>query len=203
MNPQKTLFFDLGNVLVYFSRPRMYEQIGRLLGLPSYVIQRELSEGGIGEQCERGKITSQMLHQHLAALTTNSFSFDDLIEALCAIFIPNWSMLPLLAELKRKGHRLLLLSNTNDAHFSYVQRHYSELLRHFDGFILSYEVGAVKPEETIFKIALEKTSTPPSQCFYIDDIPLFIEAAARVDIPGMVFTGLDPLIDELKVREFL
>jgi glucose-1-phosphatase len=200
---QKTLFFDLGNVLVFFSRLRMYEQLGRLIGLPSYVIQKELSTNDLGDQCERGKVTSQMLHQHLSTLTKNTFSLDALIDALCTIFIPNWSMLPLLAELKRKQHRLLLLSNTNDAHFSHIQRHYPELLQPFDDFILSYEIGAIKPEEAIFKTALMKTTTPPAQCFYIDDIPLYIEAAARVDIPGMVFTGLDPLIDELKAREFL
>ncbi len=200
---RKTLFFDLGNVLLFFSRVRMFEQIGQLLKLPSHVIQKELVENGLGDQYERGDITSQTFHQRLCALAEMPVKFEDLLEATSNIFTPNWSMLPLLDELQRKGHHLLLLSNTIDAHFSYAQRHYWELLRLFDGFILSYEVGAMKPEEAIYRAALTRTSSPASSCFYIDDIPEFIEAAARVDIPGVVFTGFDPLVDTLKEREFL
>jgi HAD superfamily hydrolase (TIGR01509 family) len=200
---QKTLFFDLGNVLLFFSHLRMCEQIGQLLALPSCVVHKELTEKGFRDQYERGQITSEMYHQSLCAVAQKHISFEDLLEATSNIFSPNWAMLPLLTELKRKGHLLLLLSNTCEAHFSFAQRHYADLLRPFDGFILSYEVGAIKPEEAIFKAALKKTPAPPSNCFYIDDIPEFIEAAARVDIPGVVFTGIDPLIDELKEREFL
>jgi putative hydrolase of the HAD superfamily len=112
-------------------------------------------------------------------------------------------MATLLRDLKNRGHRLLLLSNTNEFHFSFAKQHYPEMFHSFDDFVLSYEVGHAKPEPEIFHAALAKTKSPPSHCFYTDDIPAFIEAGTRVNIPSMLFTGIDPLIGELRSRGFL
>lgn len=203
MTYSKTIFFDMGNVLLYFSFPRMCEQIGQVLGLPAHIIHKEITENDLGGQYEKGKIDSSAYHEHFCKLAGKKVPLDDLLEAASNIFNPNSSILPVLAELKRKGHRLFVLSNTCDAHFSYAVKHYPEMLAPFDDFILSYEVGAMKPEEKIFKAALQKSGANPSHCFYTDDIPAFIEAAARVDIPGVVFTGNDDLIETLRARGLL
>jgi putative hydrolase of the HAD superfamily len=109
----------------------------------------------------------------------------------------------LLRQLKDKGHRLFLLSNTNELHFNFAKKTYKEMFHPFDDFILSYEVGHVKPEPEIYKAALAKAGCSATQCFYTDDIPAFIEAAARVNIPSQLFTGIDPLKTELVSRGFL
>lgn len=203
MGSSKTLFFDMGNVLIFFSFPRMCQQLSRLLDLSPLTVQKEILENELGGNYERGKIDSKGFYKHLCQLADKTVPYEDLIKAACDIFNPNHAILPLLEELKRRGHNLFVLSNTNEAHFSYAQQHYPEMLLPFDGYILSYEVGAMKPEETIFRAALEKSGAQASQCFYTDDIPDFIEAAARVDIPGMVFTGIDPLIATLRLRGLL
>ncbi|MBS3904254.1 MAG: HAD family phosphatase [Simkania sp.] len=200
---RKTVFFDMGNVLLFFSFARMCQQIGSVLSLPPLVIQGELRDKGLGNLYEKGGINTLEFHKHFCDLANKNVSVETLLEAASDIFNPNRAILPLLTELKRKGHRLFILSNTNEAHFSYVRRHYPEMLAPFDDYILSYQVGSIKPEETIFRAALKKTDSPTSHCFYTDDIPDFIDAATRVDIHGMVFTGIDPLMETLKLRGFL
>ena len=46
---------------------------------------------------------------------------------------------------------LFLLSNTNPLHFEYIKRRFSQFLRPFQAFILSYEVGSRKPEAAIYQ----------------------------------------------------
>lgn len=198
-----TLFFDLGNVLLFFSFPRMFEQMSQLLAIPSHQLHNELFHTGLGLNFEKGKLSSHEFHEHLCKLANKSVEKEKLFEALANIFTPNWPMASLLRQLKAKGHRLLLLSNTNEVHFSYAKKHYKEMFEPFDDFILSYEVGHAKPEPEIYMAALNKSPFAASQCFYTDDIPEFVEAATRVNIPSMVFTGIDPLREELRSRGYL
>ncbi len=54
------------------------------------------------------------------------------------------------------------------------------LRRDFLVFFSSCYVRSRKPEETIFRVALEVTQRPPEQCLFIDDRPLNLEAPRRL-----------------------
>jgi putative hydrolase of the HAD superfamily len=56
------------------------------------------------------------------------------------------------------------------------------LRREFLVFFSSCYVHSRKPEETIFRIALEVTQRPPEQCLFIDDRPLNLESPRRLGI---------------------
>ena len=50
------------------------------------------------------------------------------------------------------------------------------MLRLFNACILSYEVGAYKPDQKIFEAALETAGSRPQECIFIDDIDHYTEA---------------------------
>jgi putative hydrolase of the HAD superfamily len=54
------------------------------------------------------------------------------------------------------------------------------LRRDFLVFFSSCYVRARKPEETIFRVALEVTQRPPEHCVFIDDRPLNLESPRRL-----------------------
>lgn len=54
------------------------------------------------------------------------------------------------------------------------------LRRDFQVFFSSCYVRSRKPEEIIFRVALEVTQRPPEQCLFIDDRPLNLEAPRRL-----------------------
>ncbi len=54
------------------------------------------------------------------------------------------------------------------------------LRQEFQVFFSSCYIGSRKPEETIYRVALEVTQRAPAQCVFIDDRPLNLEAPRRM-----------------------
>jgi len=76
----------------------------------------------------------------------------------------------------KKKYSVLLLSNTNSIHYKYGYCQY-EFLNLFDKLFLSYEIGAAKPEEAIYRAVETYTRKPSSEHFFIDDIKEYVEGA--------------------------
>jgi putative hydrolase of the HAD superfamily len=96
-------------------------------------------------------------------------------------------------------YRLLALSNTNPLHFAMVQEAYP-LLRHFHGYVLSYQVGAAKPEAKIYREAIARAQCSPGECFFTDDMAVNIEAAREHGMDAVQFLSADQLDRELRAR---
>lgn len=182
----KTVFFDLGNVLLFFSFPKMFDQIGRSFGMSSSEVKELLFNTNLRERYEKGLIGTDALFQTFQIHAKKPCSLDAFKEAFCNIFTPNLELWRIVEQLKVKGLRLILLSNTSEGHFEYCEKHFP-ILQLFDHKILSYKVGAWKPDEKIFQKALEKAHCLPEECFYIDDVPEFIESAGKLGLPGIIY----------------
>ena len=194
-----TFLFDMGNVLVQFCHDRMCRQIGELCGRSGPELRRWLIDSGVQWDFERGLVTPAEIHQRLETATGQRIDIDRLAAAASDIFSLNTSLLPVLDELKSRGHRLVLLSNTNVWHFEFVRQQF-DVLRPFDDLVLSFEVGAMKPEPAIYRRALDVIHCDPAECFYTDDVPDYVEAALRFGFDGEVFTGVGELVNQLAAR---
>lgn len=192
----KTLFFDLGNVLVFFSLPKMFAQLAECTGLSIEQIKKVLLDTDVRELYERGFIDTPQLYKIIQSHAPNPFSFEAFTTAFSHIFTPNTELWPLVEKLKKQNVRLVLLSNTSECHFKHIEAHYP-VLQYFDHKILSYEVGVWKPDIRIFQKALAAANCSPHECFYIDDIPEFIQAARSVGLAGFVYTTVDSLQEQL------
>lgn len=195
-----TVFFDLGNVLLFFDHHKMKQQVATCCNLSieeiSFFFQKYL------DGYERGSITTQTIYSDLLELGGNSISFTDFTHALSNIFQPNFPVIALLEKMKDRGVRLFLLSNTCDAHFSFVQKHFA-FLQLFDGFILSYKVRTRKPEKKIYQKALEIGTCSREECFYIDDVPAFVQAARSLNIDSEIYLKPEILHHHLIQRGIL
>lgn len=104
-------------------------------------------------------------------------------------------MYELVEELKDKGLEVVLLTN--------VSPQYAEVLRghgHYDPFkikVLSYEVGAWKPDPAIYQHALKALGMKPEETIFIDDAPRNITAAEALGIHGIVFHTAEQVKSEL------
>jgi putative hydrolase of the HAD superfamily len=72
-----------------------------------------------------------------------------------------------LEGLRRKGLRLGIISNWDLSARSTLTR--QGLADYFEHIIISSEVGCEKPDEGIFRLALEKAGVSACQCLYIGD----------------------------------
>lgn len=188
----KTVYFDLGNVLIFFSLKKMIDQIGACTQIPLPKIQALFLQSTLREQYEKGLITTEQLYRHFLQEAPRPFSLAAFTQAFNDIFTPNRDLWPLIDTLKQKKIRLILLSNTSESHYNYIAAHYP-ILKLFDDQVLSYQIGSYKPEPEIFQKALGLSQCAPDECFYTDDIPEFIESAQKVGLPGAVFTTVPEL----------
>ena len=72
-----------------------------------------------------------------------------------------------------------------------------DLRRNFLVFFSSCYVHSRKPEETIFRVALEVTQRPPEQCLFIDDRPLNLEGPRKLGMNTILHRGAEALRSEL------
>lgn len=195
----KTIFFDIGNVLIFFSLPKMFQQLAVCTGLSAQSVETLLFGTDLRERYEKGLITTQELYHRFQKSSPRPFTLPEFTASLSDIFTPNTELWPVVEALKKTGIRLILLSNTSECHFNYIQSHYP-ILRQFDQKILSYEVGAWKPDPPIYQKALALASCSPEECFYTDDIPEFIAGARKAGLQGEIFTTVPCLKEHLASR---
>ena len=73
-----------------------------------------------------------------------------------------------------------------------------EPYRIFDPIVLSWEVGASKPQRRIFEVLIETLALPPSEILLIDDVEANIRAARELGLRGHVFTNAQTLRRDLE-----
>ncbi|HQT91071.1 MAG TPA: HAD-IA family hydrolase, partial [Candidatus Kryptobacter bacterium] len=76
----------------------------------------------------------------------------------------------------------------------------NEFLKLFDKLVLSHKVGAVKPEEKIYRAVEAFTHAAPEKHFYIDDIPEYVAGGKKLGWDAVQFVGNRELFDEFTKR---
>lgn len=72
------------------------------------------------------------------------------------------------------------------------------LRRNFEVFFSSCYVRSRKPEEAIFRMALEVSQRPPEQCLFIDDRPLNLDVPRRLGMNVIHYQNAERLRSELR-----
>ena len=96
----------------------------------------------------------------------------------------------LIAELKAAGYRLFVLSNMSKDYIEFLRE--MPVFKHFEGEIVSCEVGLIKPEREIYNLLLDRYNLVPEQTMFIDDRKPNVDAAAEVGINPFHFDRNDP-----------
>jgi len=195
----KAFLFDMGDVLIKFSHARMFIQLSEVLERPVDEVKHLFQETGLFVGYDRGDIDDDEAISRIETFVGRPIDHRALQLAMSNIFEPSPRMFELLTELKRRGFRMVLLSNTCRPHIEFVRERFP-IYRLLDDYVLSFEVRAMKPEAAIFNAAIAKAGVPPENCFYTDDIPKFVEAGRTHGLQAEVFTGVDNLKRQLAER---
>ncbi len=195
----KAVLLDLGNVIVPVDFSRCHEALAGVCPYPSSEIPRRIGATGLVPRFESGQVSPEYFVQQVSQALQMKVSYPEFWELWSSIFLPETLIPEGMLEGLRRRQRLLLLSNTNAAHFSMVRERYP-LLRHFDDCVLSYEVGALKPSPRIYQEAIARAGCGAEECFFTDDIASNVEAARREGIDAVQFRSLDQFEDELRSR---
>jgi FMN phosphatase YigB (HAD superfamily) len=195
----KTILFDLGNVIVPFDFKIAYARLAEHCDCKVEEIPGRIRATGLVAPFERGEIAAEPFVQELSKALGLNLSYLEFCDWWSCVFLPE-PLVPetLLAELAGR-YRLLALSNTNSIHFSMLEGAYP-LLRHFDDFVLSYRVGAAKPEAKIYQAAIALAQCDAEECFFVDDLAVNVEAARSHGMEAVQFLSAGQLDRELRAR---
>ncbi len=195
----KAVIFDLGKVLIPFDFKRGYEAMEKLCGHKAAEIPARIGATDLVTRFETGLIEPEEFVGRLCALLDLPVAYDQFCEMWSCIFLPEPLLPEEWIESLRKRYRVLLMSNTNAIHFPMIRDRYP-ILRHFDEYVLSYEVKAMKPAPEIYREAIARAGCRPEECFFTDDIAAYVEGARRMGIDAVQFQSCDQLQHELKAR---
>lgn len=162
--------FDLGNVIINIDFKRAIGVWSNLSGVPLAVISERFSMGKSFEEHERGDITDEAFAQQLSEQMGLTLSFEQFALGWQSIFIDvRQDVIEIMQRLRREGHRVVILSNTNNLHTTYWPEKFPEVVSAADKAYLSQEIGMRKPEERIYRYVLEQEGMPAAQTLFFDD----------------------------------
>ena len=91
----------------------------------------------------------------------------------------------LLADLKRKGYGIYILSNINELHVGWTMEH-CPVLRQADALFFSNEIQLAKPDRRCYEYVLQQTGIRAEGTLYIDDLKPNIEAGQAAGFPCLL-----------------
>jgi putative hydrolase of the HAD superfamily len=194
----EAVIFDYGAVLCYPPSDGEMGEFAALAGMPDAEF-RQLYGKSRGPY-DRGVISADQYWRTFGRAVGVTYN-DAQVRALHAMDLRVWRrmdqrMIDLAARLQKAGVRTAILSNMQ-TDLREILRSEAEWLRHFDVHIFSCDLKLIKPEPEIYQRVLEALGVPPQRAFFIDDIPVNIEAARQAGIGGMVYRSFDELSDRL------
>lgn len=197
----KTLFFDIGGVLLNIYPERTVDYLASITNLTSQQITDSFPEEE-HHKYERGEISGDAfftaVKNNLAK--ENGLTSEDFWKAWGMMVGERSGVADVMDQLS-VNYSVWLLSNTNPYHIIKEKR--TEIFKNIAGAIYSYDVGCRKPELGIYKTALEKADTKPEEALFIDDLEENVLAAGALNIDAIHYVSLKDLVNNLKARQLL
>lgn len=195
----KAVIFDLGNTIVPFDFKRGYAAMERRCKYPAAEIPKRIGATDLVVRFESGKVDQHAFVKELCGILDLEMSFEEFRDVWFSIFLPETLVSgDFLAALKAR-YRLVLLSNTNTLHFEMLEANYP-ILRLFEQRVLSNEVGAMKPSPIIYERAVELAGCRPGECFFTDDVAVYVEGARACGLDAVQFHSQAQVERELRAR---
>ena len=79
----------------------------------------------------------------------------------------NKSVIDIVKDLKKKGKKVAILSNTGKEWFNDQKKKFG-LDSLFDLIVVSFEEGIAKPEKRFYEIAIKRLGVKPEECILVD-----------------------------------
>ena len=185
------MIFDLGGVLLNLYVERSFAALVEL-GAPAAMLNESsclLNE--TMQRHDRGDISTAGMLAYMQSFIPRPCSEEHLrrIRNLMLGDFPP-AKLQCLRHLRRQGYRVVMLSNTNDGHWSEIERKFEAaagepLAGCFDALYLSFRMRCRKPEPAIFEQLLAAEGVEPGETLFFDDSAENCEAARSLGIAAV------------------
>jgi len=193
----EALLFDLGKVLIDFNFETGVEALHASCSISRSRFEEILWDQRWICRYERGEISTDEFHHYLCETANLRMALPDFCRTWSSVFLPDLLVSEDLLRALKEAYPLILVSNTNQAHFDFIRSNY-RVIDYFDHHILSYEVGSMKPDRKIFEHAITASGFPAEALFFTDDRQENVLAANQLGMIAHQFQTEAKLIEALR-----
>lgn len=181
--------FDLGNVVIDIDFGRVLGVWSKLSGVPLARLKKQFEMGEAFEQHERGDISDEVFAAKICGELGIALSFEQFTAGWQAVFVGvRPEVITLIRDLRARGHRVVILSNTNRLHCDFWPSQYPEVRQNVDKLYISQDLGMRKPDPAIYRYVLEQEGVSAADAVFFDDNAENIAAALSIGLPAIHVT---------------
>jgi putative hydrolase of the HAD superfamily len=193
----EALLFDLGKVLVDFNFNTGIEALHSCCSISRDRFEHILTDEIWISRYERGEVSTEGFLDYLRQTAGLDTDLESFCRMWSSVFLPEPIVSEELLIALKRNYPLILVSNTNEAHIDFIRSKYT-VLDHFDHHVLSYKIGALKPDKRIYEQAIRAAGCPPESLFFTDDREENVAAAEALGIRAHRFESEARLIQALQ-----
>ena len=196
------IILDMGNVLLEWNKDKILRGVVKT-EKDYMILDKAIFQSGLWERLDLGTLTREELVLKVVSMIGSIYqekvqevvwNWPSYIEIYTEVF-------PLLVRLKEKGHRIFVLSNTSPVFYELLEEQLSPLNEILDGFVLSCDIKAIKPDPKMFEEILHKYDLNPENCIFLDDVKDNTMMAETLGIKAYQVKHRSDVVDILKTFE--
>jgi FMN phosphatase YigB (HAD superfamily) len=168
MNIPKVVVFDLGKVLVDFDYGISAAKIAAKSRCTAQQIRQLIDHSPLLYRFETGLLTNAQFYGEVCSTCGFSGTLDEFCEMFADIFSEIKPMIAMHAALRHHGVPTYIFSNTNGIAVHHIRKKFP-FFSHFDGYVYSFEKGAMKPDPKIYEVVEHLTGHRGADIAYMDD----------------------------------
>lgn len=177
----KNLVFDLGNVLIEWNSEKILTYF-EPENERRQALKQAIFDSGVWHQTDKGELSLKEACDEVLAQLDDSYH-----PAVQNIFYNWYEVVEVYSGLQEQirlwaeqGYRIYILSTTCEIFYRIEKAGLLPIYPLLSGYILSSEVGVVKPEPEIYQKLLKKYRIEPTESVFIDDIQANLDTAAEL-----------------------
>ena len=193
------IILDMGNVLLEWNKDKILKAVAKTQK-DYLILDKAIFQSGLWERLDLGTLTREELVLKVISMIGSIYqekvqevvwNWPSYIEIYMEVF-------PLLVHLKEKGHRIFVLSNTSPVFYELLEEQLSPLNEILDGFVLSCDIKAIKPDPKMFEEILHKYQLDPANCIFLDDVKDNTKTAESLGIKAYQVKHRSDVVDILQ-----
>jgi putative hydrolase of the HAD superfamily len=191
----RTLFWDVGGVLL----TNAWDHEERERAVENFQLQKadfEARHKEVVPAFEEGKVTLDQYLDRTVFYQLRKFSKDDFKSYMFSLSKPKAEVLEFARTLS--GKYLMATINNESREMNEYRIKQFGLAQFLDLFVSSCYVGRRKPDEKIYRLALDLIQKTPDECCFIDDRTVNIEGAAKVGMRTVLMRDTAQLKKDLQ-----
>lgn len=191
----RTLFWDVGGVLA----TNAWDHDERDQAIAKFHLDKQAFEARHAEAViafEEGKLSLDDYLGRTVFYQLRSFSREEFQRFMFSLSKPKPDALDFAASLSKKYLMGTINNESRELNAYRIEQFGMNTI--FDLFVSSCFVGIRKPDQRIYRLALDLVQRPAGECCFMDDRPVNIEAAAKAGMQTVLVKSTEQLKQDLR-----